>query len=223
MGRRSRKRVRPTAGRTAARPASGGASGGPATRPASSEPATAARGAAGPAGDPPPTAQPGAGQPAFSDDAGREKQAPEPSRRNRSEERNAALRARLEPLAPGERPAVLVVATVVCVALIVLVLIGYLTHTGIGGQKPQLSGFLIMEAVLLLAAYGLWRCRYWAVLGFQALLAFQILVASLSLAVASNLLAAALCVAIIGLGGWLFWKLVRVMGRLQVPERGTRA
>jgi hypothetical protein len=28
-----------------------------------------------------------------------------------------------------------------------------------------------------------------------------------------------LCLVILGLGGWLFWKLVRVMGRLQAPSR----
>jgi hypothetical protein len=27
----------------------------------------------------------------------------------------------------------------------------------------------------------------------------------------------------VGLGGWLFWKLVRVMGRIQAGERARRA
>ena len=61
--------------------------------------------------------------------------------------------------------------------------------------------------------------RYWAVLGFEALLAFQIIVTSLALVVASTMLAAAVCLVAIGLGGWLFWKLVRVMGRIQAGER----
>ena len=63
------------------------------------------------------------------------------------------------------------------------------------------------------------RRRYWAVLGFEALLAFQILVTSLALTVASTLAAAGECLVAIGLGGWLFWKLVRVMGRIQAGER----
>jgi hypothetical protein len=68
----------------------------------------------------------------------------------------------------------------------------------------------------------MYRRRYWAVLSFQALLAFQIIVTSLALIVASTLLAAAICLLSIGLGGWLFWKLIRVMGRIQVGERRDR-
>lgn len=203
MARRSRKRVRPSAGRT-----------GPA--------APAARPAPTPAAAPPPADLP----PPPSDTSPAAPSAPSPPtapRRVRGAERDAALRAELQPLAPGERPAVLVVATVVCLVLAGLSVAGYLTHTGLGGQKPQLSGLIIIVAVLLLAAFGLWRCRYWAVLGFEALLAFQVLIASLSLAVASNWLAALLCLSIIGFGGWLFWKLVKVMGRLQVPRRERAA
>jgi hypothetical protein len=37
--------------------------------------------------------------------------------------------------------------------------------------------------------------------------------------VASNLAAVGLCLAILALGGWLFWKLIRVMSRLQAPQR----
>ena len=40
---------------------------------------------------------------------------------------------------------------------------------------------------------GMYRCRYWAVLGFEALLAFQIIVTSLALVVASTVPAAAVC------------------------------
>jgi hypothetical protein len=73
--------------------------------------------------------------------------------------------------------------------------------------------------VLALLAQGMYRRRYWAVLGFEALLAFQIIVTSLALVVASTILAAVVCALSVGLGGWLFWKLVRVMGRVQAGER----
>jgi hypothetical protein len=72
---------------------------------------------------------------------------------------------------------------------------------------------------MLVDAWGMWNLRYWAVLGFQALLAVTIIIAALSLAVASNLLAVLLCLAIIVPGSWLFWKLVRVLARLQMPQR----
>ncbi len=66
----------------------------------------------------------------------------------------------------------------------------------------------------------MYRRRYWAVLGFEALLAFQIIVTSLALVVASTIARGGrLRASAIGLGGWLFWKLVRVMGRIQAGER----
>ncbi len=137
---------------------------------------------------------------------------------SRTELRNAELRAKLEPLADDERPAVITIASLVAAALAILVIVGYLTGARIGG-RGTLGGALVLTAILLVAAGGMWRVRYWAVLGFEALLAFQVIIAALSLLVASNLWAAALCLVVIGLGGWLFWKLIRVMARIQMPER----
>jgi len=145
-----------------------------------------------------------------------------PAKPSRGAERDARLRSKLAPLEPGERPGAVTVAAVVSVGLAILALVGYLTQTKIGKQSPSVSGLVVFDALLLSAAIGLWRARYWAVLGFQALLAFQIIIAALSLAVASNLLAVALTVSIIVLGGFLFWKLIRAMARIQMPERSPR-
>jgi hypothetical protein len=65
----------------------------------------------------------------------------------------------------------------------------------------------------------MWKAKYWAVLGFQALLTLQLIIAFLALLVVEDLWRAAVFVAIIGLGGWLFWKLIRAMARLQMPVR----
>jgi hypothetical protein len=81
---------------------------------------------------------------------------------------------------------------------------------------------VFLAAVLALLAVGMYRRRYWAVLGFEALLAFQLIVTSLALVVADTVRAAALCLLAIVLGGWLFWKLIRVMGRIQAGEAGNR-
>lgn len=144
--------------------------------------------------------------------------APRPSRRERTEQKNQAVREALRPLAPGERPGAVTVAVVVSVVLAALVVIGYASGARVGGEGSA-AGAIFLAAVFLVAAGGMWRARYWAVLGFEALLAFQIIIASLSLAVASNLWAAALCLAVIVFGGWLFWKLIRAMARIQMPER----
>jgi hypothetical protein len=140
----------------------------------------------------------------------------------RSRERDEALRARLEPLAPGERPPALVAGVVVAAALGVLNVVLLLADVHVQGRSAQANGVIALSAVLLLAAAGMWMKRYWAVLGFEVLLGITIAFAALSLLVAANVAAVALCVAIVALGGWLFWKLVRVMGRLQAPTRRPR-
>jgi hypothetical protein len=65
----------------------------------------------------------------------------------------------------------------------------------------------------------MWRRAYWAVLGFQALLALSVITASLALLVASNVEAVVRSVVIIGAAGTLFWFLIRAMARLQMPTR----
>lgn len=147
--------------------------------------------------------------------------AEQPAPPSRSEQRAEAIRAELEPLAPGERPAPVTVGALVAAALATLVVVGYATGARVGG-RGSLAGALLLAAILLVAAVGMWRVRYWAVLGFEALLAFQIIVAALSLAVASNVWAALLCLAVVLLGGWLFWKLVRAMARIQMPARRSQ-
>ena len=77
--------------------------------------------------------------------------------------------------------------------------------------------------VLLAAAVGMWRMQYWAVLGFEVLLGVLVVSAALSLMLASNLRAALLSAAVIAISGPLFWLLIRVMARIQLPDRRRRA
>ncbi|MEA2278283.1 MAG: hypothetical protein QOI62_96 [Solirubrobacteraceae bacterium] len=137
----------------------------------------------------------------------------------RAEERNERARAQLTPLGPGERPRPLVVASAVAALLAVSNLGFWVAGVEIRGQQPGAFGVILFAALMLAAAVGMWQRRYWAVLGFQAMLGISIAISALGLLLASNLAAVALCLAIIGAGGWLFWKLVRVMGRIQTPQR----
>jgi hypothetical protein len=127
----------------------------------------------------------------------------------------------LQPLGEHERPTPLLVAVVVATALAIGVCISVATVHDLASHGGSLPGGLFLAGALFLLAWGMYQRRYWAVLGFEALLAFQIIVTSLALIVAETLLAAGLCVLSIGLAGWLFWKLVRVMSRIQAGERGT--
>lgn len=141
------------------------------------------------------------------------------SRRAARELREQQVRAALEPLGEDERPAALGVAVGVCAILALAVILGALTVHDLRSRGGSLPSAVFLAGVLAALAAGMYRRRYWAVLGFEALLAFQVIVTSLALVVAATVKAAAICLLAITLGGWLFWKLVRVMGRIQAGQR----
>ena len=143
---------------------------------------------------------------------------PQQTRRPGAAERDAAARAALAPLAADERPAALIVAIVVAVVLAAAVLVGALTVPNLHARGGSLPAATFLTGVFLLLARGMYAKRYWAVLGFEALIAFQVIVSSLALVVAATILAAAVCLVMILFGGWLFYKLIRVMGRIQVTD-----
>jgi hypothetical protein len=137
----------------------------------------------------------------------------------RARERDAAVRASLVPLAPGERPRAVTVAAIFATLVAVANLIAALLSNPTG---PEWRFAAIQCAVLLAAAVGMWRVKYWAVLGFQVLLGITILLAFLALLRAGNVWAVLLVVAVIGVCGAQFWFLIRAMARIQMPERAQR-
>lgn len=141
-----------------------------------------------------------------------------PKKRLSSAERDAIARDELKPLGPGEKPLPVKISAGLAASLAVANVAFYFAGVEVQGQKPALLGVLLFAAVMLLAAWGMWTLRYWALLGFQALLAMTLVIAGLSLMVAGNVLAVILCIAILLGGGWLFWKLIRVLGRVKVPS-----
>jgi hypothetical protein len=142
---------------------------------------------------------------------------------SRSQLRDEQARSALQPLAEGEWPRALLVAIAVALLLAVAVAVSAASVHELRSHGGSLYGAAFLTAVLLALALGMYHKRYSAVLAFEALLAFQIIVTSLALIVASTLLAAAICLLSIVLGGWLFWKLVRVMGRLDAERRQQRS
>ncbi len=142
--------------------------------------------------------------------------APRPRRRS-SEERNAELRAQMEPLAEGERPGAVTVAAVLATVVGLLNIVLYLA--GVRVEGATFAGTVGVGAVLLMAAYGMWRTRYWAVLGFEVVLAISCVVATLSLFVASSIGGAVRAALVLTICGTLFWKLIRAMARIQMPAR----
>jgi hypothetical protein len=141
-------------------------------------------------------------------------------RPSRSEQKDAAVRATLTPLRPGERPWPLIVgaalAAVSGLGQLILFLVGVrLKSTGLRASAGQTIVFAVLMCI---CAVGMWQMRYWAVLGFMALLAILILFAVGSVIKASTILGFLIAGAIVAAGGFLFFRLVRVLSRIQMPK-----
>jgi hypothetical protein len=137
----------------------------------------------------------------------------------RSQRRDAEARAKLKPLTQGERPPVIWISALVAAGLGLANLIAWLAGDKIEGKHPAASGILIFSGLMCACAVGLWRMWYGAVLGFMALLAIIGTLFSLYLLEASNALGFIVAPIIIFVAGFLFFKLVRVLSRIQMPQR----
>jgi hypothetical protein len=155
----------------------------------------------------------------------RASQVPPPPARGyaRSRARDEQARAELRPLGPGERPTAVTVgaiaAALLALANLLALVFGYNSGDDTLSLGSDLTGSVIVTGLLLLVAYGMWRARYWAVLGMQTLLALTMIFSALALLTAVSLWAALLVTVILVLSGTLFWFLVKAMARIQMPER----
>ncbi len=170
-------------------------------------------------------------------DRGNEKRAEQAAKREamaaRTEAKNEAARAELEPLAKGERPLVVTIGAVISALVAVSSAVGYAAGVEVEqfgsdgiqqgeGEAPLAS---VIAVVLLMGtmAYGMWRARYWAVLGFQALLVIVLIAGSLALIGAGSLLPAIGTTLLIAGAGALFYFMIKAMARIQMPERPQRS
>jgi len=141
----------------------------------------------------------------------------------RAEERNQAAREELEPLAEGERPPVVTVGAVVAGLIALSVAVGYLAGVEVDGEKPRFAQAAGPVLIMGMMAWGMWRARYWAVLGFQLILVFLIFSAVFGLAVqASTVAQFAATLGLLAVAGTFFFFMVKAMARIQMPERVPR-
>jgi hypothetical protein len=138
----------------------------------------------------------------------------------RAEERNQEVRESLEPLDEGERPLVVTIGAVLAGLIAISILAGYLAGVEVEGDKPRLAQVLAPALIMGVMAWGLWRARYWAVLGFQLLLVFLIFSAVFGLAVqASSVAEFAATLGLLAVAGTFFFFMVKAMARIQMPSR----
>jgi len=139
------------------------------------------------------------------------------ARAAKTEAKNAAVRAQLEPLEAGERPLPVTIGAIVALVLVVVQIPLYFTFDG--DDRPPITTFLFFTVLMLVMAWGMWQAKYWAVLGFQALLALAILVVALAMTVASDVWTVLICLAIVVPAGTLFWSMIKALARIQMPDR----
>jgi hypothetical protein len=148
--------------------------------------------------------------------------APDPLRDRyaRGRARDEAIRMSLEPLAPGERPRVVTIAAIVAFAFAIANVVATLTVDDLASSNGNPTAVAVVTtAILVVAGIGMLARRYWAVLGFQCVLGLQIVVFALAFTRVQKWWVGVALIVAIGLLGWLFWKLIRAMARLQMPAR----
>ena len=151
---------------------------------------------------------------------------PAPRGYARTRAKDEAAREALKPLAPGERPTAVTVGAIVAgllaAANLIAVIAGWDGAAGTDDRARAIAGSLLVTGLLCVVAWGMWRAKYWAVLGMQTLLALTVIAATLGLVTAENAAAMLVLLVIIAAAGSLFWFQVKAMARIQMPERPGR-
>jgi len=144
----------------------------------------------------------------------------------RTEAKNQAAREALEPLEPEERPGVVtagaIISAIVSVIFAVSACIAIFGDVEVNGKKPSILYLLATTALTAAMAWGMWRARYWAVLGFQACLALILVASAIGLTLAGTITEAIATAILLAGSGVLFFLMVKAMARIQMPERVPR-
>jgi hypothetical protein len=101
--------------------------------------------------------------------------------------------------------------------------VGYLAGVEVEGGKPEVAQVVAPALLMGVMAWGMWRARYWAVLGFQLILVFLIFSAVFGLTVqAASVGEVAATLGLLAVSGTFFYFMVKAMARIQMPTRAPR-
>lgn len=144
---------------------------------------------------------------------------------SRSELRNESAREKLEPLDEGERPRVVTIGAVVSALIAASIVIGWLTGVKVNvsefsDEEKRANVFQVFPPAILFGvmAYGMWRARYWAVLGFEAIMAILMVGSFITLVAATSVFKGISAGLVLIGAGALFWFTVKALARIQMPE-----
>jgi len=145
---------------------------------------------------------------------------------SRSELKNQAAREQLAPLEEGERPLVVTIGAVlsllIALSIVVAWIAGVEVQVGNTDIQERPSAFQVFPPAILFAVMGLGmlRARYWAVLGFQAIMAIIMIGAFITLIAATSIFQAVSTFFVLAIAGTLFWFTVKALARIQMPTPG---
>jgi hypothetical protein len=144
----------------------------------------------------------------------------------RAEERNREAREALHPLYEGERPRVVTIgaafSAVVALIFWVSTAIAIVSDATVNGHEPHPIQLALIAAVLTTMTVGMWRARYWAVLGFQMLLVLFLLAGVAGLVSATTVPQAIGTLLLVAIALAFFIFMVKAMARIQMPHRLPR-
>lgn len=147
---------------------------------------------------------------------------------SRSELKNEIARHELEPLEEGERPRVVTRGAILSLLIAASIVIAYLagaetrvfaSGVEVGSERPNPWQVFVPAALFGIMSWGMWRARYWAVLGFQAVMAIIMIGSFLALISATSVPQAIGIAAIFLIAGTFFWFTVKALARIQMPGR----
>ena len=147
---------------------------------------------------------------------------------SRSELKNRAAREQLEPLEEGERPLVVTIGAVLSLAIAISIVVAWLAgvevQVGNTDIEERPSAFQVFPPAILFAVMGVGMLgsRYWAVLGFQAIMAIIMIGAFITLIAATSVFQAISTFLVLTIAGTLFWFTVKALARIQMPSPGER-
>jgi hypothetical protein len=118
---------------------------------------------------------------------------------------------------------VVTIGAVVAGLIALSIVIGYAAGVEVDGERPRWAQVAAPTLIMGVMAWGMWRARYWAVLGFQLVLVFVLFSAFFGLLVGASSVTEILgTVVLLAVAGSFFYFMVKAMARIQMPTRLPR-
>ena len=146
----------------------------------------------------------------------------------KSEVRNERAREDLMPLEEGERPLVVTIGAVISTVIAVATVVAYVSGVEVNivnsteQERPNPISVFAPAVLFAVMAGGMWQAKYWAVLGFQAIMAIVMVGSVLTLITSTSIFQALSVAAVLIVSAALFWFTVKALARIQMPEKMER-